>query len=52
MKKNKDTKKIKATWTAADRQAFADGNRLRASTVPNKKREASRKACRGAKVEI
>jgi len=33
-------------WSAEDRQAFADGNRLRAQTIPNKRREQSRKACR------
>ena len=36
-----------AAWSDADRQAFADRNVLRASTIPNKKRIAGRKACRG-----
>ena len=34
-------------WSADERQGFADGNRLRAQTIPNKKRVANRKACRG-----
>lgn len=38
--------KTKVRWTAEERQAFADGNRLKAQTVRNKKREAARKACR------
>lgn len=37
----------KNTWSDADRQAFADRNILKASTIPNKKRAANRKACRG-----
>jgi hypothetical protein len=43
MSKTKTTNK----WNAADRQAFADRNILRAQTIPNKKRIASKKACRG-----
>lgn len=39
--------KVKNTWSDADRQAFADRNVLRAQTIPNKKRVADRKACRG-----
>lgn len=38
--------KTKNKWTAEERQAFADGNRLKAQTVKNKKREEARKACR------
>lgn len=34
-------------WSAEDRQAFADRNFLKAKTIPSKKREANRKACRG-----
>jgi hypothetical protein len=33
-------------WNGASRQAFSDGNRLRANTVPDQRKEASRKACR------
>jgi hypothetical protein len=33
-------------WNAEDRQAFADRNFVKAKTIPNKKRLASRKACR------
>jgi hypothetical protein len=33
-------------WNEADRQGFADGKRTRATTIPDKKKEASRKACR------
>lgn len=39
--------KNKNTWSDADRQAFADRNILRAQRIPNKRRIASRKACRG-----
>lgn len=39
--------KIKNKWNELDRQAFADGNRLRAQRIPNKKRIADRRACRG-----
>lgn len=42
----KTTKKITSTWSDADRQAFADRNILRSSKVPNKRRIASRNACR------
>jgi hypothetical protein len=34
-------------WSDESRQAFADRNILKATRIPNKKREASRKACRG-----
>jgi len=44
--KGQPMKKIKVQWTAEERQAFADGNRLKAQTVTNKKRKASREACR------
>lgn len=43
----KQKPKAKNTWSDADRQAFADRNVLRAQTIPNKKRIASRNACRG-----
>ncbi len=33
-------------WNDEDRQAFADRNFLKAQRIPNKKRVASRKACR------
>jgi hypothetical protein len=33
-------------WCEADRQAFADGNRLRATTIPDKRKKANREACR------
>lgn len=49
MSKRKTTKNqttAQRAWSADDRQAFADGNRLRASTIPNKRREERRKACR------
>jgi hypothetical protein len=36
------------SWNEADRQNFADRNFLKAKTIPNKKREARRKACRRA----
>lgn len=42
----KTKKKTIARWDEVDRQGFADGNRLRAQTIPNKKRVAARKACR------
>jgi len=42
MNKNKPIDK----WSAQDRRDFADRNFLRAQTIPNKRREASRKACR------
>lgn len=34
-------------WSADERRSFADGQRLRAQTIPNKKRLANKKACRG-----
>lgn len=47
MSKSKSTTtKSPNAWTAEDRQAFADGNILRAKTIPNKRRESNRKACR------
>jgi hypothetical protein len=39
-------KKPAARWTPEERQAFADRAFLKAKTVPCKKREASRMACR------
>lgn len=45
--KTKTKKKNVVRWSAEDRQAFADGNILRSHKVPNKKRVASRRACRG-----
>ena len=48
MSKKKNTRpRVKSTWSADDRQAFADRNVLRAQTIPNKRRAANRKACRG-----
>jgi hypothetical protein len=49
---NTKTKKKKMInkWSPEDRQAFADGNRLRAQTIPNKKRIANRKACRNFEI--
>jgi len=34
------------TWNDADRQAFQDGNRLRAATILNKKKARNKRACR------
>lgn len=34
-------------WSPEERQAFADGVRLRATTLPDRRKEASRQACRG-----
>lgn len=45
MSKNKS--KNKSTWSAEDRQAFADRNILISHKVPNKRRIANRAACRG-----
>jgi hypothetical protein len=45
--KTKNKKKTPAKWSAEDRQAFADGNILRSHKVPNKKRVAAKRACRG-----
>ncbi len=45
--KTKTSPKIINTWSDEDRQAFADRNILRAQRIPNKKRLADRKACRG-----
>lgn len=33
-------------WNEATRQAFADGNRTKAHTFVDRKKEANRKACR------
>jgi hypothetical protein len=44
--KNDRTKKIVNRWSAEDKRAFSE-QRLRAATMPNKKRVAGRKACRG-----
>ncbi len=46
MASNKKSKTV-VKWSDEDHQAFADRNILRAQTIPNKKRIASRKACRG-----
>lgn len=40
------TTKVINKWSDADKQAFADRNILRSKKVPNKKRIASREACR------
>jgi len=42
----KNNSRTKWAWTDAERQAFADGVRVRAQRIPNKKRIASRNACR------
>lgn len=47
--KNTKNTKTKWAWTDAERQAYADGVRQRATRIPNKKRLASREACRRAK---
>lgn len=39
-------KKPTNKWNDADRQAFRDGNRLRAATIPNKKKALNKLACR------
>lgn len=33
-------------WSPTDKQAFADGNRLRTATIPDKRKKASKRACR------
>jgi len=38
-------------WNAATRQAFADGNRTKAQTFAERKKEANRQACRKWKWE-
>lgn len=45
--KNKNKKKVVSRWSDEDRQAFADRNILRAQRIPNKRRVANRRACRG-----
>lgn len=50
MATNKNTK-TKWKWSDEERQAFADGVRLRAQRIPNKKRVAARKACRRFQVD-
>jgi hypothetical protein len=40
-------KKTVNKWSDEDRQAFADRNILISHKVPNKKRIAGRRACRG-----
>jgi hypothetical protein len=47
MKKKTTYKKKVNRWSPEERQEFADGVRLRAQTIPNKKRIAGRQACRG-----
>jgi len=39
-------KKPTNKWNDADRQAFQDGNRLRAATIPDKKKARNKHACR------
>lgn len=46
MPKIKETPKHRNRWSDADRQAFADGNRTRATTIPNKRALANKQACR------
>lgn len=46
-KKTKDPFRPVNRWSEFERQAFADHLILRAQTIPNKKRVASKKACRG-----
>jgi hypothetical protein len=36
-------------WSAEDRQAFADGNILKAQRCPDKRKQQSRLACRKKK---
>lgn len=38
---------MKTKWNQTSRQAFADRNVLKAQTIPNKKRVANKRACRG-----
>jgi len=33
-------------WNDEDRQGFADGRRTRATTIPDKRKKASKEACR------
>lgn len=40
------TSKISRKWNEVDRQAFADGNILKAQQVPNKKRISNKRECR------
>jgi hypothetical protein len=41
--------KTATKWNEESRQAFADRNILKAQRIPNKKKLASRQACRGKK---
>lgn len=45
-KKNHSKRNIVARWDAVERQAFADGNRARAATIPDKRKVANKRACR------
>lgn len=38
--------KIKNKWSLADLRAFADGARNRARTIPDKRKEKNKNACR------
>jgi hypothetical protein len=51
MKKKTTYKKQVNRWSPEEREIFGDGVRLRAQTIPNKKRVAGRKACRGRLVD-
>lgn len=43
---HKKKTKVSNKWNTEDRQNFADGNFLRAQTIPNKKKVSNRNACR------
>jgi hypothetical protein len=46
------TRKPNNKWNDESRQAFADRNILRSTKVPNKKRIASRQACRAGRWDV
>jgi hypothetical protein len=48
MKRNRKntTPKMTPKWSPSDRQAFADGNILKAKRMPNAKAVANRRACK------
>lgn len=46
-KKRHNIRRIAQTaWTAEDKQAFADGNILRAQQIPDKRKRNSKRECR------
>lgn len=50
-RKPANDRRLPGGWTDADAEFFRNGGRVRASTMPNKKAQHAKKACRNVRLD-